>query len=110
MLIAALEANPGLRAILFYRPEVLAGAETTLAAAGLRDRCELVDGDFFDAVPTGGDAYVLSQILHDWPDAEAAAILRTCHRAMAPGARLWLLEQVVPPGDGFDERLSCSTC
>jgi SAM-dependent methyltransferase len=102
LLVAALEAAPGLRAVLFDRPEVLAGAEATLAAAGLRDRCELVGGDFFDAVPAGGDAYVLSQILHDWPDAEAEAILRTCHRAMAPGARLWLLEQVVPPGDAFD--------
>jgi SAM-dependent methyltransferase len=102
LLAAALEATPGLRAVLFDRPEVLVGAEATLVAAGLRERCELVGGDFFDAVPAGGDAYVLSQILHDWPDAEAGAILRTCHRAMAPGARLWLLEQVVPPGDAFD--------
>ena len=102
LLAAALEATPGLRAVLFDRPEVLAGAEATLAAAGLRDRCELVGGDFFEAAPAGGDAYVLAQIIHDWPDAEAVAILRTCHRAMAPGARLWLIEQVVEPGDAFD--------
>lgn len=102
LLAAALEATPGLRAVLFDRPDVLTGAEAMLAAAGLRDRCELVSGDFFEAVPMGGDAYVLAQILHDWPDAEAAAILRTCHRAMAPGARLWLIEQVVQPGDVFD--------
>ena len=102
LLAAALEANSGLRAVLFDRPEVLAGAEATLAAAGLRDRCELVGGDFFvEAVP-GGDVNGLSQILHDRPDAEAMAILRTWHRAMAPGARLWIIEQVVEPGDAFD--------
>jgi hypothetical protein len=28
--------------------------------------------------------------------------LQVCHRAMAPGARIWLIEQVVPPGDDLD--------
>lgn len=102
LLAAALEATPGLRAILFDRPEVLGGAEAVLAAAGLLDRCQLVGGDFLDAVPAGGDAYMLSTVIHDWPDDEAAAILRACHRAMAPGARIWLIEQVVAPGDAFD--------
>jgi hypothetical protein len=102
LLAAALEATPGLRAILFDRPEVLGGAEAVLAAAGVLHRCQLVGGDFLDAVPPGGDVYVLSQIIHDWPDADAAGILRACHRAMAPGARIWLIEQVVPPGDDFD--------
>jgi hypothetical protein len=102
LIATALAATPGLHAILFDRPQVLAGAEAALSATGLRERCQLVGGDFFDAVPVGGDAYVLSRILHDWPDAEAIAILRACHRAMAPGARLWIIEQVVPPGDDFD--------
>ena len=102
LLAAALTAMPGLRGVLFDRPEVLPGAEAFLSAAGIRDRCELVGGDFFAAVPTGGDAYVLAHIVHDWPDEAAAAILRACHRAMAPGARLWLVEQVVQPGDAYD--------
>ncbi len=101
-LAAALAANPGLRAILFDRPEVLPGAEAFLAAAGVRDRCDLVGGDFFAALPPGGDAYVLALIIHDWPDEAATTILRTCHRAMAPGARLWLVEQVVQPGETYD--------
>ncbi len=94
-------ATPGLRGVLFDRPEVLPGAETLLSAAGVRDRCELIGDDFFASVP-GGDAYVLAYIVHDWPDAQAIGILRACHRAMAPGARLWLVEQVVPPGDAYD--------
>ena len=99
MLAAALAAVPGLRGVLFDRPEVLAGAESVLAEAGVRDRCELVGGDFFAGVPAGGDAYVLASIIHDWPDEQAVAILRSCHRAMAPGARIWLLEHVLAPGE-----------
>ena len=102
MLTAALEANPGLRGVLFDRPEVLPGAEVFLAAAGVRDRCDLFAGDFFDAVPAGGDAYVLGHIVHDWPDEQAVAILRTCHRAMVPGARIWLVEMVIQPGDNYE--------
>lgn len=102
MLAAALAATPSLRGILFDRPEVLPGAEAFLVAAGVRDRCESVAGDFFEGVPEGGDAYVLAHIIHDWPDAQALAILRTCHRAMAPGARLWIVEQVIQPGDTYD--------
>jgi len=102
LLAASLTATPGLRGVLVDRPEVLPGAEAFLEAAGVRDRCELVGGDFFAAVPAGGDAYVLALIVHNWPDDETTAILRACHRAMAPGARLWLVEQVVEPGDAYD--------
>jgi hypothetical protein len=98
LLAAALEAVPGLRGVLFDRPEVLPGAEPILAAARVRERCEPVGGDFFAGVPAGGDAYVLTTIIHDWPDDEATAILRSCHRAMRPGARIWLIEQVLSPG------------
>jgi hypothetical protein len=70
------------------------------------DRCEVIAADFFVSVPAGGDAYVLSQIICDWPDEEALAILRICHQAMAPGARLWLLEIVVPPKDQIDPDLA----
>lgn len=101
LLAMALAAHPGLRGILFDRPEVLPRAAAYLGSAGVQDRCELVGGDFFAAIPSGGDAYVLAQIVHDWPDAEALAILRVCRAAMAPGARLWLVEQVIEPGDAF---------
>jgi len=74
----------------------------TLVEAGVRDRCNLVGGDFFASIPAGGDAYVLAQIVHDWPDQEAIAILRACYRAMAPGARVWIIERVVQPGDAYD--------
>jgi hypothetical protein len=66
----------------------------------MADRCEAIGGDFFRAVPPGGDCYLLSWILHDWEDAQAARIVRNCRQAMAAAgaaARLLVLELVVPP-------------
>ena len=102
LLAGLLEAVPGLRGLLFDRPEVVTGADAVLRAAGVAERCTVVGGDFFASVPPGGDAYVLAQIVHNWPDAEALAILSACHQAMAPGARLWVIEQVLPPEDAPD--------
>jgi hypothetical protein len=102
LLALLLAAVPSLCGILADRPEVIAGAADVLGAAGVADRCAVVGADFFVAVPTGGDAYILSQIIHDWGDDESLAILRTCQRAMAPGARLWLIEEVIPPESAID--------
>jgi hypothetical protein len=81
---------PRLRGILFDRPHVVEGARQILNAAGVVDRCELVGGSFFDAVPAGGDAYLLRHIIHNWEDDQAVAILTNCRRAMATGARVLL--------------------
>ncbi len=88
LLASALAAHPGLRGIVVDRPEVVPRAEAFLMGAGVRDRCEPVAADILEGVPAGGDAYVLAQIIHDWPDEQALAILRACHAAMAPGARI----------------------
>lgn len=95
-----LAAVPGLRGVLFDRPEGAVRAAKTLAAAGVADRCEVVTGDFFDAVPEvpgGGEAYLLKNVLHDWDDGRVAVILRNCRRAMSPDATLLVVESVMDP-------------
>lgn len=62
-------------------------------------RCEIVAGDFFAAVPSGYDAYVLAHVLHDWDDAQCLSILRECRKVMHRGARLLIVETVLPDGD-----------
>jgi len=77
----------------------VAEAQPVIETAGLADRCATAGGDFFtDALP-GADVYVLAQILHDWDDEQALAILRNCRRSIMPGGRVLLLEQVMPDGD-----------
>lgn len=97
MLTALLGEVDGLRGIVADQPHVVVEAEAALAAAGLADRCRAMPADFFDAVPSGGDAYVLSNILHDWTDDECVAILRVLRAAMPSHARLWVLERVLDP-------------
>ena len=91
LLAAILDAAPRLEGVLLDRPAAVEQARRRLG-----DRAECVAGDFFAAVPAGADAYVLSRVIHDWQDAEAVAILRTCRAAMAEGARLLLVEAVLP--------------
>jgi hypothetical protein len=98
-LAVILTANPGARGILFDRPGVVAGASDVLTRAGVADRCAVVAGDFFETVPSGGSAYILSWIIHDWDDDRAVTILGNCRRAMAGDARLLIIEQVVPLGN-----------
>lgn len=95
--ILARYAKP--RGIVFDSPHVVGGATLRIAEASLSDRCRAEGGDFFKAVPAG-DAYVMKHIVHDWDDDKAATILRNCRAAARPGAKLVLVEMVIPPGNG----------
>ncbi|MPZ96328.1 MAG: methyltransferase [Propionibacteriales bacterium] len=98
LLAAVLTASPGARGVLFEQPHVAAAAGGPLDAAGVRDRCEIRGGDFFEAVPTGGDAYLLSNIVHDWGDDDAVQILTRCREALGDHGRVLVTEDVLPSG------------
>lgn len=99
VLAAILSAHPQMRGVLFDLPHVIADAPKTLAEHGVDDRVDCVAGDFFESVPTGGTTYLLSLVMHDWPDQQALRILRNIAAAGRSGARLLMIEFVVPPGD-----------
>lgn len=63
--------------------------------AEISRRCQFVGGDFFKAVPEGGDIYVMKYILHDWEESRADVILANCHCAMAGRAKLLVVEDLV---------------
>jgi hypothetical protein len=98
LLCAILKANSGCRGVVFDAPQVAAGAHEPIRAARLADRCRAEGGDFFRAVPTGGDLYVLKHIIHDWNDERATQILRCVRAAIPATGKLLLVEMVVPPG------------
>jgi len=83
------------RGILFDVPEVADAARQRLREDGLADRCEVVAGDFFQAVPRSGDAYILKSVIHDWDDARSTMILANIAQAMATGGRLLLVEMLL---------------
>jgi SAM-dependent methyltransferase len=97
LLASVLGANPNARGTVFDQPAVVAGARDAVTRLG--GRLEAVGGDFFAAVPAGGDAYLLKHIIHDWDEERALTILRNVRAAMKPDGRLLLVEWVVPEGD-----------
>jgi SAM-dependent methyltransferase len=100
-LAAILARHPATQGVLFDLPHVIAHAQPVLRAAGVADRCRVVGGDFFEAVPDGGDAYVVKNTLFNWDDDRAMAILRTCRRAMGPAGTLLVLDPVLAgPNEG----------
>jgi hypothetical protein len=96
LLIGILKACPGLVGVVFDQPHTAARARERVAAAGLAGRCEVIAGSFFDGVPPGADAYLLSSVLVDWDDERAAAILRNCRAAMPSHGQVLILEEVYP--------------
>ena len=101
LLATILAANPALRGILFNLPHVIT-AGTLLERTGVADRCEVVGGSFFEAMPGGADAYLLKSIVHDWGDDAAIEILHTCRAAMAHGGRLLVVEPIISSGNESD--------
>lgn len=83
-----------LKGMLCDAPGVIQSARQLLAQRGVEARVELVAGSFFDELPAGADAYVLKNVLHDWDDARSLKILSACRRAMQPGAKLVVVEQL----------------
>jgi SAM-dependent methyltransferase len=95
LLAGVLEAYPSMRGVLFDLPHVIEGARRV-------SRCEYVSGDFFASVPSGGDAYIMKHIIHDWDDDRALKILRNIREAMNPDGRVLLVEAVIASGNNQD--------
>jgi alkyl hydroperoxide reductase subunit AhpC len=99
LLSAVLSQAPAARGILFDLPHVVRDAPARIQSRHLSDRVSIQAGSFFERVPTGGDAYLLSHIIHDWSEAQCLTILGHCRQAMNPGGRLLLIEMVLPRGN-----------
>src|SRR5262245_39589082 len=99
LLAAILDRYPGSRGILYDLPHVVRDAPALLESRGVADRVTIAAGSFFDSVPAGGDAYLLSHIIHDWSEDQCLTILGNCRRVMNSGSRLLIIEMVIPGGN-----------
>jgi hypothetical protein len=97
ILAAILLAHKETRGTVFDIEPTAALARNLLLNRGLADRCDAVGGSFFVKVPSGYDAYILKSILHDWDDAKATEILKTCRQAIPQQGRLLIIEEIVVP-------------
>lgn len=99
LLAALLAAHPQLRGTLVELPATAERAARSLREKGPADRCEVVAGDFFAPLPPGRQVYVLRNVLHDWDDEHATAILRNCRQAAGPDGRVLVVEMVMRDND-----------
>ena len=99
LLTTILESFPDSRGILFDMPHVVRDGAAMIKARGLTDRVTIEAGSFFESVPAGGDAYMLSHIIHDWSEDLCLSIFGNCRRVMNPDTRLLIIEMVLPSGN-----------
>lgn len=99
LLATVLSRYPALRGILFDLPHVVRDAPALLESRQVADRVTIQPGSFFESVPAGADAYLLSHIIHDWNEDQCLTILNNCRRAMGSAGRLLIIEMVLPEGD-----------
>jgi hypothetical protein len=99
LLAAVLASAPASRGVLYDLPAVVASAPNLLRERDVADRVQITEGSFFESVPGGGDAYLLKNILHDWPDEKAVQILRNVRAAAGLRATVLLVEFVIPKHD-----------
>lgn len=102
LLAMVLRRHPRLRGTLVELPAATAAARTILEDAGVATRCALSEQSFFDELPTDGDAYLLSFVIHDWNDRDAARILRRCREAAGASGRVLVCERVSGGSDDLD--------
>jgi pimeloyl-ACP methyl ester carboxylesterase len=101
--LALLRAHPDLKAVIFDGTPPRDDTRASFARAGMTDRAEFLQGDFFAGVPRGGDLYILKSIIHNWDDSAAQTILSKCREAMPQSGRLLVAERVIPPGNAPSE-------
>jgi SAM-dependent methyltransferase len=94
LLIAILRTNPHLCGRVLDLPPAATAAAARIAESGMTDRASAVTGSFFDPLPGGADAYLLSDVVHDWDDEKAAKIIGGCARAARPGGSVIVIEEL----------------
>ena len=100
-----LSAHDHLRGTLVDLPGPARRARKALADGPVAPRVTVREGSFFDPLPTGADAYVLSAILHDWDDTSCVRILRRCAQAAGRSGRVLVIENCGADGESVDPRM-----
>lgn len=88
-----------MQGILFDLGQVVGRAKENLEGAGVADRCRVIEGSFFESVPTGADAYLFRHIIHDWTDEPCIQILGRCREVIPRNGKLLIVDCVVPAGN-----------
>jgi hypothetical protein len=95
LLRSILHANPTTQGVVAEMAAVVPATKRAIAEDRLANRCEAKECNFFEAVPAGGDCYVMKHIIHDWADGAALQLLRNIRRVISANGKLVLAEAVL---------------
>ena len=96
LLAAVLRRYPRLRGVLYDLGHVVGRTREAMQTLGLEKRCSVIEGNFFESVPEGADAYLMRHVIHDWTDEQSVRILSNCRKVIPPHGRILLVEFSVP--------------
>ena len=99
LIASILKKNPKLQGIFFDLPPRIEAVKPFIEAEELSSRCELVAGDVFKSFPSGGDVYIIKNLIHDYDDERAVKLLKNCHDAIADNGKILAVEMIIPPGN-----------
>ena len=99
LIASILKKNPTMQGIYFDTPSRVETAKRVVEAQGLAERCEIAAGDIFESFPSGGDAYIVKNLVHDYDDERAVKLLKNCHSAITENGKLLVVEMIIPPGN-----------
>lgn len=99
LIAAVLHRHPAMHGVLFDLGHVVGRARENIKGSGVADRCQVIEGSFFETIPAGADAYLFRHIIHDWTDEQSVGILSRCRKVMPENGRLLVVECVVPTGN-----------
>jgi precorrin-6B methylase 2 len=101
LLCHILNRYKGLKATLFDCKHVVERAAANIESYGLKDMIDIIDGDFFQEVPAGGDLYILKNILHDWGNENCLTILKNICKVMSPGSKLLITDTIIKNDNNY---------
>ncbi len=95
LILSLLTRYPGCKGILFALPQVIERARPMITTSSVAKRVNCESGDFFNAITTGGDLFILKNVLHDWDDEHCRMILKCVGQAMDSHTTLLIIETIV---------------
>ncbi len=86
---------PGMQGVVFDQPHVVKTASNIFEKFGVSDRAEAIAGSIFEEIPSGGDGYIMKNILHIFDDKTCIRILRNLKSSMPANGKLLIAETVI---------------
>ncbi len=96
LLAAILKQHQNTTGILYDLPEVVASATELLEREQIKQRTDVLGGDFFQSIPEGGDLYIIKHVLHGINQEQSVILLKNIAKVLPKSGKLLIIEMMIP--------------